>query len=141
MFWESSALVPVIVPEPRSAELATAFDADVIPVTWWGTPLECQSALARKHREAPIPREVAMHAAERLRQIRVRAGEIAATEDVRARAFRLITIHRLRAADALQLSAALLWCEDNAAGETFVSLDRRLREAARHQGFTLLPAD
>jgi hypothetical protein len=62
-------------------------------------------------------------------------------ESVRARASRLLTAHRLRAAHALQLGAALVWCEEQPAGETFVCLDRRLRAAARREGFTLFPSE
>ena len=55
MFWDSSALVPVIVPEPRSGAITALLAADEEPVIWWTTPLECQSALRRRHREAPWP--------------------------------------------------------------------------------------
>jgi hypothetical protein len=47
--------------------------------------------------------------------------------------------HPLRAADALQLGAALVWCEEQSHGEVFVCLDARLREAARREGFSLAP--
>ena len=39
---------------------------------------------------------------------------------VRRRAGRLVAAHPLRAADALQLAAALVWCEEQPAGEAFV---------------------
>jgi len=47
--------------------------------------------------------------------------------------------YRLRAADAFQLAAALAWCEGHPRGERFLSLDDRLRDAARREGFTVLP--
>ena len=47
MFWDSSALVPVIVAEPRSDAVTALLAADEEPVIWWTTPLECQSALRR----------------------------------------------------------------------------------------------
>jgi len=37
------------------------------------------------------------------------------------------------------LSAALVWCEEQSRGEVFVCLDERLREAARREGFALIP--
>jgi predicted nucleic acid-binding protein len=78
---------------------------------------------------------------ERLRDTRSQVREIAPMESVRDRAIRLLAVHRLRAADALQLAAALVWSEEQPANETFVCLDRRLRGAARREGFSLLPAD
>jgi predicted nucleic acid-binding protein len=95
MFWDSSALVPVLLPEARSDVLTALLTADKEIVIWWATPLECQSAIYRRH--------------------------------------------PLRAADALQLAAALIWCEEQPHGETFVSLDDRLRGAASKEGFTLAP--
>jgi uncharacterized protein len=66
---------------------------------------------------------------------------VLATDHVRRRAGRLVATHPLRAADAFQLAAALVWCEEQPAGETFVCLDEQLREAARREGFGLLPGD
>ena len=65
MFWDSSALVPVIVPESRSAVVTALLAADAEPVIWWTTPLECQSALRRRHREAPWPADRLAAATER----------------------------------------------------------------------------
>ncbi len=48
-------------------------------------------------------------------------------------------IHPLRAADAMQLAAALVWTEDATSGAEFVCLDQNLREAALKEGFTILP--
>jgi uncharacterized protein len=45
----------------------------------------------------------------------------------------------MRAADALQLAAALVWCDEQPQGEVFVTLDERLADTARREGFTTLP--
>jgi len=58
---------------------------------------------------------------------------------VRARAARLLSLHPLRAADALQLAAALVWCRERTAEAPFVCLDDRLRLAAAREGFRVLP--
>ena len=58
---------------------------------------------------------------------------------VRHRAERLLALHPLRAGDALQLSAALVACEERPEGELLVCLDARLREAAAREGFHLVP--
>ena len=139
MFWDSSALVPVIVPEPRSGAVTALLAADEEPVIWWTTPLECQSALRRRHREAPWSADRLAAATERLRLLVLHADTVAPTDDLRRRAGRLLSVHPLRAADALQLAAALIWCEEQPHGEGFVTLDVRLAEAAAAEGFVIHP--
>ena len=140
MFWDSSALVPLLVPEPQSAALATLVTDDKEATIWWGTPLECHSALHRRNREHPIPAAVMTTAIERIRTVVEHADTVSPSDELRRRAARLLAVHPLRAADALQLAAALLWCEEQPHSEGFVSLDVRLREAALKEGFTTLPA-
>jgi predicted nucleic acid-binding protein len=140
MFWDSSALVPLLVAEARSAVLTALLAGDDEPVIWWATPLECQSALRRRHREAPWPPEQLAAATERLRLIVQHADTVSPTDDLRRRAGRLLAVHPLRAADALQLASALIWCEEQTHGEAFVTLDARLAEAAAAEGFTVVPA-
>ena len=141
MFWDSSALVAALLDESRSRALIEAFDADPVPVIWWGTPLECHASVVRAVREMRVSREEAAEAAERLREARAQLREIAPLEAVRTRAMRLLSAHQLRTADSLQLAASLVWCEEQPASETFVCLDQRLRDAATREGFTLLPVD
>ncbi|MGE3841749.1 MAG: type II toxin-antitoxin system VapC family toxin [Vicinamibacterales bacterium] len=139
MFWDTSALIPLVLPERRSAALTDAVVADREVTVWWGTPVECLSAAYRRHREAPLPSQVLSAALSRLRAIVEDADTVAPTDDVRRRAGRLVAAHPLRAADALQLAAALVWCEEQPSGELFVCLDQRLRDAAQREGFTLVP--
>jgi predicted nucleic acid-binding protein len=54
---------------------------------------------------------------------------------VRDQAMRVLRVHPLRAADALQLAAALEWSGGAASG-MFISYDERLRDAASREGFT-----
>jgi predicted nucleic acid-binding protein len=140
MFWDSSALVSALLNDGRSGELIDAFDRDATPAIWWMTPVECRSAVVRALREKRTSREDATEAMDRLREARSQAHEILPVESVRTRAVRVLAQHPLRAADALQLAAALVWCEEQPSSETFVCLDRRLREAAGREGFTLFPA-
>lgn len=137
MFWDSSALVPLLLPEPRSRPLTALLMTDKEVVIWWATPLECQSAIYRRHRTAPLPQQTMRDLNDRLRAFVEHASTIAPTDDVRRRAARLLAGHALRAADALQLAAALAWCEEQPHNETFVSLDDRLGAAARKEGFDL----
>jgi predicted nucleic acid-binding protein len=66
-------------------------------------------------------------------------SEVQPTEMVRLRAERLLSIHPLRAADALQLAAALIWGQETPRGLEFVCLDQNLREAALKEGFSIQP--
>lgn len=140
MFWDSSALVPLLVAEPRTAQIGALAKEERRAVIWWATPVECQTAIARRHRESRLPAGLRNEASARITRLTQDAGVVAATDAVRERARRLVTTHPLRSADALQLAAALVWCEEQPTGEGFVSLDNRLREAAEREGFTVLPA-
>jgi uncharacterized protein len=139
MFWDTSALIPVLLPESRSGAITDALAADREVTVWWGTPVECLSAIYRRHRESPVPAPLLTEALNRIRALVEDADTVSPTDDVRRRAGRLVAAHPLRAADALQLGAALVWCEEQSHGEAFVCLDARLREAARREGFSLVP--
>ncbi len=139
MFWDSSALIPLILPESRSVALAERLRAEKTLTVWWGTPVECLSAVYRRHRDTPIPEALLGEALGRLRGLIEDADTVAPGDALRRRAGRLLAVHTLRAGDALQLAAALAWCEEHPAGEGFLCLDDRLREAARREGFDVLP--
>lgn len=67
------------------------------------------------------------------------AVEVRPEEEVRIEAQRLVLTHPLRAADALQLAAAIQWREAQGRTAHFVCLDDRLRMAAAMEGFQVLP--
>jgi len=67
-----------------------------------------------------------------------RWSEVTALEIVRRHAERLVESHPLRAADALQIGAALVAAEDDPASLPFVTLDRAQAEAAEREGFRVL---
>ena len=139
MFWDSSALVPLLIAEPRSAEVTKLFTSDHEPVIWWTSPLECHAALRRRFRESTLPIDRLNAATDRLRLIVQHADAVAPSDELRHRAGRLLAVHPLRAADALQLAAALVWCEEQPHGEGFATLDDRLAQAAEAEGFTIHP--
>lgn len=139
MFWDSSAVVPLLVAEDRSAEMAALLRSDRSPALWWGSPVECESALQRRRREDAVSPRALEAALARLEDLVEDADVVAPTSRVRRRAGRLLAAHPLRAADALQLAAALVWADEAPSGQTFVCLDDRLREAAQAEGFSVLP--
>ena len=138
-FWDSSALLPLLVAEPVSRRLEELLRRHPGIVLWWGAPVECVSALARLQREGTLARSGLRQAREVLDQLRASAFEVQPLAEVRARALRLLAVHRLRAADSLQLAAALIWCRERPQGVGFVCLDDRLRLAAGGEGFQVIP--
>lgn len=138
-FWDSSAIVAVLVPEPRAKRLLSAVEDDVPMTVWWGTPVECGSALVRRERDGSLAPDQATAAFERLRRLEERWNEIAPTAELRDEARRLLSVHTLRAADAFQLAAALAAAEGSPATLPFLCFDERLLEAARREGFPVGP--
>jgi predicted nucleic acid-binding protein len=139
MFWDSSAVVPVLIAEARSSGMSALLRSDRAPAIWWACPVECQSALHRRRREKVLSPAALAEALRRLARFVEDVDVVAPTDRLRERAGRTLAAHSLRAADALQLAAALVWSDDAAAGEALVSLDDDLREAARREGFAVLP--
>jgi len=138
-FWDSSAVIPLLLEEPMSARVEAVLHEDREVVLWWATPVECASGVARSHRENRMSFATAQAALGRLDVLIAGVFEIEPVEDLRLRARRLLRIHPLRAADAFQLASALLWCSEITAGAAFVCLDKRLSEAAAREGFEVLP--
>lgn len=137
-FWDTSALVPLLVPEERSDRLTALMREDPGAAVWWITPVECASALARLAREDRLSREDLALAAGRLSAAAARWSEVPPTEPIRDQAQRMLRLHALRAADALQLAAALVLAEFDPKTLPFVTLDARLAAAAEREGFEVL---
>ncbi len=139
-FWDSSAIVPLLVTESSREALLDLLERDPIMIVWWGTPVECTSAVARREREAAFSVKEASEALERLRAFAAAWQEVLPSEPVRSIVQRLLRVHELRAADALQLAAAVIASEHEPPTLEFVSLDERLNEAANREGFrTVVP--
>jgi hypothetical protein len=94
--------------------------------------------VARLEREALLDRKGAALAFDRLRQLADGWHEIEPSEIVRENAVRFLRVHPLRAADALQLAAAFLAAERRPSSLEVVTLDDRLADAARKEGFELV---
>ena len=107
-------------------------------VTWWGTELECASAVARLERERLIDFETAGAALSRLKELSAAWNEVLAAPAIKVTAKRVIRVHPLRVADSLQLAAALLATDHQPSALPFVCLDRRLSQAAEKEGFSVV---
>lgn len=139
-FWDSSAIVPLVVPESSTGEMLSLYQDDPQILVWLLTPVEILSALCRKLREGTLERDNFRHFRDSLNLLGGDWSEITGVEQVRTRALRVLEVHPLRAADALQLSAALVATADRPSGFPFVTCDHLLAEAADKEGFTVLPS-
>ena len=138
-FWDASAMISLCLEEPWTSDLRAIAAEDQALVVWWGTPIECTSAFARLRREGGLRDTDEDQAYLLLERLATVWTEIRPTHEVREQAKRALRLHPLRAADALQLAAALVWTQGQSSGHAFVCLDRRLRQAARREGFLLSP--
>ena len=137
-FWDSSALVALIVRQRASVRMRSLYRSDAGVLAWWGTRIECESAISRLERAGLLKRRSAVAARGRLDRFSVTWQEVQPTELLRETARRLLRVHDLRAADALQLAAALAAAEGRPATLSLVCLDARLGAAAEREGFPLL---
>jgi predicted nucleic acid-binding protein len=140
-FWDSSAIISLCLREKTSEAMkALMKDAEDI-VVWWTTRIEFLSALSRRQREGVLRTVDEAEANVVISALAATWSEVQPVEAVRLRAERLLSIHPLRAADALQLAAALIWAQEIPRGLGFVCLDQNLRERALKEGFSILPPD
>ena len=137
-YWDSSALLPLLVEEATSAAVAEAYAQGPEVVAWWATHVECASALTRLEREGHLGGSDLSAALARLAGLAAAWHEVQALPAVRQTAIRLLRVHDLRAADALQLAAALTAAEAQPESLDFVTLDDRLALAADREGFTVV---
>jgi predicted nucleic acid-binding protein len=136
-FWDSSAIVPLTVTEASTDAIRAVAEEDPVMCVWWATELECVSALARLEREGALTDTATTVALERLDLLAESWNEVQPVVAVRGAARRLLRVHTLRAADALQLAAAVVAAEGQPASLEIVTLDERLAAAARREGFTV----
>jgi uncharacterized protein len=140
-FWDSSAVVPLLVAESTSAAVLREYELDPEVVAWWATEAECVSALARLERDGNLTAASMGEALRRLGALTRAWREVQPVTAVRTTAIRLLRVHPLRTADALQLGAAIAAAEDHPATLPLVTLDDRLAQAAEREGFEVVRPD
>ncbi len=138
-FWDTSGIVPLLLEQEASASLRRLLEEDPEMAAWWGTPVECASAVARVRREELITVAEEARTLELLWLLREAWLEILPSAELREESMRLLRMHPLKGADALQLAAALLWAGSPPRGGVLVTLDERLALAARLEGLRVLP--
>lgn len=110
---------------------------DPVMLVWWATEVECVSAIAGLERQGDLPSDATLLALERLDELAEGWSEVQPVQAARLVARRLLRVHRLRAADALQLAAAVVAAEGHPASLEIVTLDGGLTDAARREGFVV----
>ena len=138
-FWDSSAVVPLLVEQESSPLVAAWLAQDEVLVLWTFTQVEVVSALRRLVREKSLEEKVVRLAETRMDDLNRACHVVVDVEPVKSLATRLLRLHPLRAFDALQLGAALHWAEGYPKGRTLHTLDRRLASAAELEGFEVPP--
>ena len=138
-FWDSPALVP-----SSSSNQSLQRSSDGLLRTRPSlhgtlTPVELVAALRRLVRDGALVERAAREAEEVVRDLIARAHIVSDVERVKALTIRVLRVHALRAADALQLGAALAWSDGHTEGAILHTFDKRLAEAASREGFRVIP--
>jgi predicted nucleic acid-binding protein len=107
-------------------------------VIWWATPVELSSAFSQLLKSGKLNEEELKHALTRKAMLRHSWLEVQPSEHLRDLAESLPERYQLRAADALQLAAALIWCKEKPRHRPFASFDEQLAHTAAKAGFTVI---
>lgn len=137
-FWDTSAIIPMFcnqVISPESRRLRRQFSEFIV---WWGTHVEVYSAIYRLFREGVINGTQLQASLERWNSFYSLARTIGPDDQVLAIAASLPMKYDIRALDAFQLAAALVWCHERPRNRPFVCADTRLSEAASDAGFDVI---
>ena len=138
-FWDSSAIVPLVVNEEETDYCLKTLSHDQEMLIWCLSRLEVMSALCRQVRDKTFSDTEFQKAKTRMNDLIERAYEVKAIEKVKQRALRLLEVHPLRAADACQLASALVASQEDPGRLAIVCFDQRLMKAAIKEGFVVNP--
>jgi hypothetical protein len=133
-FWDTTALIPLCVLQKQTA-LANVLYAGYGIAVWWTTPVEIMSGLTRLERMNEISRDQFLAGKQRGQSLAKIWDTVGPSTTVLSRANLLLELYPLRAADALQLAAAIEYFEYSPTGNVFITADQRLADAARGSGF------
>jgi len=139
-FWDTSALAPLIVDGPATPAMRGLLTGDPDVIVWMLTSVELFSVLGRLGRASADLADLLPGARLDVVTLFGRWAAVTHVEGVRRRAERLVGVHPLAAADAMQLGAALLASGDRPETLDFVTLDRTLARAAQLEGFRVVSA-
>lgn len=107
-----------------------------MPAIWWGTPVEVRSAFERLKSHDALPNE--RNAIRHWSNFRAKAIKVVPDDALLGVAESIPATYGLRALDAFQLAAALIWCDERPRNRPFVCADKRLGDAAGEAGFDVV---
>jgi predicted nucleic acid-binding protein len=139
-FWDTSALVPLIVDEPATPAMRHVLSQDRDVLVWMFTSVELLSTLGRLGRMSADLADVLPSARRDVVDLFTRWSAVTHVDEVKRRAERLVGVHALSSADALQLGAALIASGDRPETLDFVTLDQSLGRCAQLEGFRVIAA-
>jgi hypothetical protein len=134
-FWDTSALVPLLVDEPTTGSAHDLLVRDSSVVIWMLTSVELLSTIGRLGRQAAGLDDLLPSLRSAATDLVSRCAIVTEIDGARRRAERLVGVHAVAAADALQVGAALVACEDHPERLDFVTLDTQLARCAQLEGF------
>lgn len=112
-FWDASALVALGVDEPHRPRALEVLEEDDRMAVWWGSPVEYVSALSRRERDGTLTTDEVDQHLVYFRALARGWYEVQPGQRIKDLAQRLLRVHPLRAADSLQLAAALAVAESD----------------------------
>jgi predicted nucleic acid-binding protein len=104
---------------------------------WWAARVEILSGLTRLQRMGGIGHDDFLDGKRKAESLAGFWDSVGPSNSVADDACSLLELHPLRAADALQLAAALEACEHRPRSYVFITADQRLADAARRTGFSV----
>jgi predicted nucleic acid-binding protein len=137
LFWDSSALFPLVVRELHTSRASAIFMSDRRILASFITPIELSSAIWRRRHHKSLTAEQGLRADHDFAALSYSWISVGDTDDVIATAISVVSRHALRTGDALQLAAAVV-ARDEVGEFDFVTFDRRLAVAARAEGFSVV---
>lgn len=129
-FWDSSALIQLFVDQTDTERVRQLYLDGSPVVVWWGTQVECVRAFCKLSADHVIPRRSLDLVLSLFADNWKLWFEVQPADEVRRRANDAARKHLLRAADALQLGAALFAQERAGRQLDFVCFDNKLGKAA-----------
>jgi len=137
-FWDTSAIIPLYCNQVVSNESRRIRRRFKQPVVWWGTQVEIHSGINRLLRDGVLTENQSNRALEKWNNLRSLAFVVLPDDNILKLAVSLTTKHNIRALDAFQLAAALVWCSELPRNRPFICADRRLSDAASNAGFDVV---
>jgi hypothetical protein len=86
-FWDTSAIVPLLVVETQTSN-CSQLQRRILPCWWWGSEVECNSALTRRESDGALDARAMTLALRRLRQLTDAWHEIDPSDAIREAAIR-----------------------------------------------------